>query len=77
MLAQFDDRIINHLPDIRVPTLVIVGSLDDPFRGPSDYMAAKIPGARLEVIEGAGHAANLDQPEAFKQVLREFLDSLS
>lgn len=76
MLAQFDDRIINHLPDIRVPTLVIVGSLDEPFRGPSDYMAAKIPGARLEVIEGAGHAANLDQPEAFNRVLREFLDSL-
>ncbi len=76
MLAQFDARIIDHLPDIRVPTLVIVGSLDEPFRGPSDYMAAKIPGARLQVIEGAGHAANLDQPEAFNHVLLEFLDSL-
>lgn len=76
MLAQFDDRIINHLPDIRVPSLVIVGSLDEPFRGPSDYMAAKIPGARLEVIPGAGHAANLDNPEAFNRALLEFLDSL-
>jgi pimeloyl-ACP methyl ester carboxylesterase len=77
MLAQFDDRIINHLPDIRVPTLVIVGEQDEPFRGPSDYMAAKIPGARLEVIPNAGHAANLDNPEAVNRVLREFLDSLT
>jgi len=76
MLAQVDDRVINHLPDIRVPTLVIVGEQDEPFRGPSDYMAAKIPGARLEVIPNAGHAANLDNPEAFNRVLLAFLDSL-
>ena len=77
ILAQVDSRIIDHLPDIRVPTLVIVGGEDEPFRGPSDYMAAKIPGARLEVIPGAGHAANLDQPEAFNRVLLAFLDSLT
>ncbi len=76
MLAQVDDRVINHLPDIRVPTLVVVGEQDEPFRGPSDYMAAKVPGARLEVIPGAGHAANLDNPEAFNRVLLAFLDSL-
>lgn len=76
MLAQVDDRVINHLPDIRVPTLVIVGEQDEPFRGPSDYMAAKISGAQLEIIPNAGHAANLDNPEAFNRVLRNFLDSL-
>jgi pimeloyl-ACP methyl ester carboxylesterase len=39
-------------------------------------MAKKIPGARLEVIAGAGHASNLDQPEAFDRALLRFLDSL-
>jgi pimeloyl-ACP methyl ester carboxylesterase len=39
-------------------------------------MAAKIPGARLEVIPDAGHAANLDNPDNFNRVLRGFLDSL-
>jgi pimeloyl-ACP methyl ester carboxylesterase len=39
-------------------------------------MAKKIPGARLEVISGAGHASNLDQPEAFDRALLSFLDSL-
>jgi pimeloyl-ACP methyl ester carboxylesterase len=40
-------------------------------------MQTKIPGARLEIIPDAGHAANMDQPEAFNRVLLEFLGSLS
>jgi pimeloyl-ACP methyl ester carboxylesterase len=36
-------------------------------------MANKIPGARLAVIPNAGHAANIDQPQAFNDALREFL----
>ncbi len=76
MLAQFDSRIIDHLPNIRVPTLVIVGENDQPFIGASEYMAAKIPEARMEVIPNAGHAANLDNPDDFNRVLRDFLDSL-
>ncbi len=76
MLAQFDDRVIDSLPDIKVPALVIIGEKDEPFRGASDYMAAKIPGARLEVIPDAGHAANLDQPQAFDRALLDFLRSL-
>ena len=39
-------------------------------------MAGKIPGARLEVIAGAGHSANLDQPEAVNRVLGDFLAAL-
>jgi pimeloyl-ACP methyl ester carboxylesterase len=76
MLAQRDASIIDSLPDITVPTLVIVGDQDGPFIAPCEYMAKKIPGARLEVIAGAGHSSNLDQPEAFNRVLRGFLDAL-
>ncbi|OGK86705.1 MAG: alpha/beta hydrolase [Candidatus Rokubacteria bacterium RBG_16_73_20] len=76
MLAQQGSRVIDGLPAIRVPTLIVVGDQDQPFLAPSEYMAKKIPGARLEVIAGAGHAANLDQPEAFNRVLLGFLDSL-
>jgi pimeloyl-ACP methyl ester carboxylesterase len=36
-------------------------------------MAAKIPGAKKAVIPGAGHAANIDQPEAFNAALVGFL----
>lgn len=76
MLAQRDARVIDGLPAIRVPTLVVVGDKDEPFLAPCRYLAGKIPGARLEVIPGAGHSSNLDQPATFNRVVRAFLDSL-
>ena len=76
MLAQQDAHVIDGLASIRVPTLVVVGDQDTPFLAPCEYMAKKIPGARFEVIAGAGHASNLDQPEAFDRALLSFLDSL-
>ena len=45
MLTQKNARVINSLPDIKVPSIVIVGEKDTPFLSASDYMAAKIPGA--------------------------------
>jgi pimeloyl-ACP methyl ester carboxylesterase len=76
MLAQTDARVIDLLPGIRVPTLIVLGDKDEPFIAPCEYMAKKIPGARLEVIRGAGHMSNVDQPEAFNRVVLDFLDSL-
>ena len=76
MLAQEGSEVIDGLGSIRVPTLVIVGDQDQPFLAPCEYMAKKIPGARLEVIPGAGHSSNLDQPAVFNRVLSDFLHSL-
>lgn len=73
MLRQFDARIINSLPDVKAPTLVLVGANDKPFIGATDYMTAKIPDARKVVIADAGHAANLHQPAAFNAAMRAFL----
>ncbi len=73
MLAQVDDRIMRSLPAIRVPTLVLVGADDEPFRVPTDYMASKILNAERVVLEGAGHAANIDQREAFNAAVLTFL----
>jgi len=76
MLAQRDASLIDSLAEIRVPTLVVVGDQDTPFIAACEYMAKKIPGATLEVIAGAGHSSNLDQPEAFNRALGRFLDAL-
>jgi len=73
MLAQRDARVISSLPEIRVPSLVVVGANDTPFLKASDYMAAKIPGAKKMIIPDAGHAANIDQPEAFNTAILAFL----
>jgi pimeloyl-ACP methyl ester carboxylesterase len=76
MLTQRDAKVIESLPEIRVPSIVVVGADDTPFLAASDYMAAKIPGAQKVVIPNAGHAANIDQPEAFNRALLAFLDGL-
>jgi pimeloyl-ACP methyl ester carboxylesterase len=76
MLTQRDARVIESLPDIRVPVLVVVGADDAPFLAASDYMAAKIPGAEKVVITAAGHAVNIDQPQAFIDAVLPFLDGL-
>jgi pimeloyl-ACP methyl ester carboxylesterase len=76
MLTQRDARVIELLPDIRVPSLVVVGADDAPFLAASDYMAAKIPTAKKVVIPAAGHAVNIDQPQAFIEAVLPFLDGL-
>ncbi len=40
-------------------------------------MAAKIPGARKVSIPAAGHAVNIDQPQAFIDAVLPFLHDLA
>ena len=77
MLTQRDARVIELLPDITVPSLIVVGADDAPFLAASDYMAAKIPGAQKVVIPAAGHAVNIDQPKAFIDAVTPFLKNWS
>lgn len=76
MLAQKNDSIINALPNIKVPSLVLVGADDTGFLAATDYMVKKIPDSKKVVIPKAGHAANMDQPEAFNDAVLSFLDSV-
>jgi len=73
MLAQVNARVMLGLDSIAVPTLVLVGAEDKPYLGAAEYMARKIPDAAQVVVPGAGHAANLDQPEAFNAAVLSFL----
>jgi pimeloyl-ACP methyl ester carboxylesterase len=73
ILTQQDARVLESLPGVRVPTLVLVGAKDEAFLAATDYMAAKIPGATKVVIPEAGHAANIDQPRAFNAAVLDFL----
>ena len=59
---------------IAVPTLVIVGS-EDRIAPPhiARAMADAIPGARLAVLDGAGHISNIEAPDAFDAALADFL----
>jgi pimeloyl-ACP methyl ester carboxylesterase len=76
MLTQRDAGVMNSLAQVAVPSLIVVGADDTPFLAASDYMAAKIPGAKKVVIPDAGHASNIDQPAAFNRAIGDFLDAL-
>ena len=76
MLTQRDAAVIEILPKIAVPSLIVVGAEDTPFLAASDYMAVKIPGAKKVVIPAAGHAVNIDQPTVFIDAVLPFLESL-
>lgn len=65
------------LPEIDVPTLVVVGS-EDVLTPPADShtMHRAIRGSRLHVIEGTGHVSNVERPDEFNRVLTNFLKDL-
>ncbi len=62
------------LGDITGPTLVACGE-EDRVCPPelSEEIAAAIPGARLAIVERAGHYLTLDRPEALTPLLRHWL----
>jgi esterase/lipase len=62
MLTQRNANVINSLPGIAVPSLVIVGANDTPFLNAADYMAKRIPGAQKMVIPGAATRPILISP---------------
>jgi 2-succinyl-6-hydroxy-2,4-cyclohexadiene-1-carboxylate synthase len=63
----------DRLAEVAAPTLVITGDLDTVGRPRAGQVAAGIPGARLEVVDGAGHTPHDEQPEAFARLVSAFL----
>lgn len=62
------------LAALDVPTLFIVGSEDEIFP-PATIAdaAARVPGARIESVAGAGHSPYFEQPDAWNTLVRDFL----
>lgn len=60
------------LPNIAAPTLAIAGA-QDPVTPPAhlEAIAARIPRARLEVLDGAAHLANVERAEGVNRLIRE------
>jgi 3-oxoadipate enol-lactonase len=63
------------LDQVRVPTLVVVGTLDaKPLHIFADTLAARIPGAQRDSIPGAQHHLPAERPAEFTRLLRRFLE---
>jgi pimeloyl-ACP methyl ester carboxylesterase len=52
------------LGDLRMPVTLVVGERDAKFRAIAERMAPAISGSRIELVAGAGHAVQLERPEA-------------
>jgi pimeloyl-ACP methyl ester carboxylesterase len=64
------------LPDIKAPTLVLIGENDTVAPRPaSEFLAANIAGATLDVVPAAGHLSAIDNPAAFNAAVGTFLDA--
>jgi pimeloyl-ACP methyl ester carboxylesterase len=70
-----DPKLRGRLHRIRIPTLVLWGAADrvaSPDYGRA--LAAAIPGAQFETIEGAGHFPHLEQPGALARRIVDFVE---
>lgn len=64
------------LPELAMPALFIAGAEDSKFVAIAREMHRAVPGSRLDVIPGAGHAAHLERPDDFNQAVLGFLTEL-
>lgn len=66
------------LPTIAVPTLVIHGEQDTVIGiDTARELAQAIPGARLEILAGAGHLSNQEAPDAYNAAVLRFLEEVA
>ncbi|MFF4249616.1 alpha/beta fold hydrolase [Streptomyces sp. NPDC001663] len=71
---RYTDEVQERYGEIRIPTLICWGQEDTwipPAKG--DELAARIPGARLEPVPGAGHLVQEDAPAELTAALLTFL----
>jgi 3-oxoadipate enol-lactonase len=70
---QDPDLLVDRLPQITCPVLILLGEKDDLFIEPARIMAGAIPDCRHVVMEGVGHMTAIEAPERLAQELLSFL----
>jgi len=65
----------DRLGEMQMPTLIIVGALDQPdMLAIGEHLVSAIPNARLEVMSGVAHLPPMEAPERFVELVSGFLD---
>jgi pimeloyl-ACP methyl ester carboxylesterase len=69
--------IMKEVDQIRLPTLMVCGREDrlTPVKY-TEYLKGKIPGSKMEIVEGAGHMVMLEAAETLSRMILTFLRSL-
>jgi 2-succinyl-6-hydroxy-2,4-cyclohexadiene-1-carboxylate synthase len=59
----------DRLPELTIPVTLIVGERDEKFRNTAEAMLPRLPNARLIIVPGTGHAAQLEAPDQVASAL--------
>ncbi len=76
MGAGAQEPLHEQLASLTMPALLLAGSEDAKYVTQGHEIAARMPRARFVAVEGAGHAAHLEQPERCVELIRGFLDDV-
>ena len=60
---------------LELPLLAIAGARDDGYTRAAKRIASTAPNGRLAIVEEAGHAPQLQQPDEVARLISEFLDA--
>ena len=60
----------------RIPTLVVLGGIDQGCDKPSQFLKETLPGARLEMLAKTGHGVNLEEPALVNDMVSRFVDEV-
>lgn len=70
------DNLWPRLPELALRVLLVAGELDSKYAALVRRAATAIPGAKTEIISGAGHNTHAENPAAFSAAVARFLDGL-
>jgi pimeloyl-ACP methyl ester carboxylesterase len=65
--------LVDRLPSVRMPALLLAGALDAKYAALSREMSRAMPDARRVIVPDAGHAVHLERPQAFQYAVLDFL----
>ena len=65
---DFSDAVKN----IQCPTLILCGEKDGANMKSAHYLSQNIRGAKLKILENAGHVVNEENPKALAEILSEY-----
>jgi 3-oxoadipate enol-lactonase len=74
---RLDPPAAQRLAEVRAPTLVVIGTADEPGGVlNARFVADEVDGARLVAFAEVAHMVQLEQPERFNRVVLEFLSEV-